>query len=177
LSSPHLEASPATTFRACSSPAPTPVKLQPAPAILSQESVHTTLSITHHTRKRPSTDPRTTHSGKHVGLYAKEVPHLRSVILVSMASCHYATKVMCPVRRKHFTSGSSLPSFGYLHCASICAIITSSYFVFTTSFGSKCSVSFSGTPLQGFPPMMCTKLVGSLNYVLAQITSNYSLQV
>jgi hypothetical protein len=61
LSSPHLEGSPATTFRACSSPAPTPVKPQPAPAILSQESVHTTLSITHHTRKRPSTSPRTTH--------------------------------------------------------------------------------------------------------------------
>jgi hypothetical protein len=49
------------TFRACPSPAPTPVKPQPAPAILSQESVHTTLSITHHTRKRPSTGPRTTH--------------------------------------------------------------------------------------------------------------------
>jgi hypothetical protein len=47
LSSPHLEASPATTFRACSSPAPTQVKPQPAPAILSQESVHTTLSNTH----------------------------------------------------------------------------------------------------------------------------------
>jgi hypothetical protein len=61
LSSPHLEASPATTFRTCSSPAPTPVKPQPAPAILSQESVHTTLSITHHTRKRPSSGPRTTH--------------------------------------------------------------------------------------------------------------------
>jgi hypothetical protein len=37
------------------------VKPQLAPAILSQESVHTTLSITHHTRKRPSTGPRTTH--------------------------------------------------------------------------------------------------------------------
>jgi hypothetical protein len=61
LSSPHLEASPATTFRACSSPAPTPVKSQPAPTILSQELVHTTLSITHHTRKRPSTGPQTTH--------------------------------------------------------------------------------------------------------------------
>jgi hypothetical protein len=61
LSSPHLEASPATTFHACSSPAPTPVKPQPALAILSQESVHTTLSITHHSRKRPSTGPRTTH--------------------------------------------------------------------------------------------------------------------
>jgi hypothetical protein len=61
LSSPHLEASPATTFRACSSPAPTPIKPHPAPAILSQESVHTTLSITYHTRKRPSTGPQTTH--------------------------------------------------------------------------------------------------------------------
>jgi hypothetical protein len=50
-----------TTFHACSSPAPTGVKPQPAPAILSQESVHTTLSITHHIRKRPSTGPRTTH--------------------------------------------------------------------------------------------------------------------
>jgi hypothetical protein len=59
--SPHLEASPTTTFHACSSPTPTPVKLQPAPAILIQESVHTTLSITHHTRKQPSTGPRTTH--------------------------------------------------------------------------------------------------------------------
>jgi hypothetical protein len=56
-----MEVSPATTFRACFSPAPTPVKPQPAPAILSQESVHTTLSITYHTRKRPSTGPRTTH--------------------------------------------------------------------------------------------------------------------
>jgi hypothetical protein len=36
LSSPHLEASPATTFRACSSPAPTPVKPQPASAILTE---------------------------------------------------------------------------------------------------------------------------------------------
>jgi hypothetical protein len=61
LSSPHLEASPATTFRACSSAAPTRVKPQPAPAILSQESVHTMLSITHHTRKRPSTGPGNTH--------------------------------------------------------------------------------------------------------------------
>jgi hypothetical protein len=59
---------PATTFRACSSPAPTPVKPQPAPAILSQESVHTMLSITHRTRKRPSTDPRTTH-GPHMDIY------------------------------------------------------------------------------------------------------------
>jgi hypothetical protein len=30
------------------------------PTILGQESVHTMLSITHHTRKRPSTGPRTT---------------------------------------------------------------------------------------------------------------------
>jgi hypothetical protein len=49
------------TFRACSSPAPTPVKPQPAPALLGQESVHTTLLITHHIRKRPSAGPRTTH--------------------------------------------------------------------------------------------------------------------
>jgi hypothetical protein len=56
-----LEASPATTFRACSAPAPTLVKPQPAPAILRQESVHTMLSIAHHTRKRPSTGPQTTH--------------------------------------------------------------------------------------------------------------------
>jgi hypothetical protein len=55
------------TIRSCSSPAPTRVKLQPAPAILSQESVHTTLSITHHTRKRPSTGPRTTH-GPQMGI-------------------------------------------------------------------------------------------------------------
>jgi hypothetical protein len=48
---PHLEASPVTTFHACSSPTPTLVKPQPARAILSQESVHTMLSITHHTRK------------------------------------------------------------------------------------------------------------------------------
>jgi hypothetical protein len=61
LSSPDLEASLAMTFRACCTPAPTPVKPQPAPAILSQESVHTTLSITHHTRKRSSTGPQTTH--------------------------------------------------------------------------------------------------------------------
>jgi hypothetical protein len=57
-----MEASPVKTFRTCSSPAPTPVKPQPAPAILSQESVHKTLSITHHTRKGPSTGPRTTHA-------------------------------------------------------------------------------------------------------------------
>jgi hypothetical protein len=49
------------TFCTCSSPAPTRVKPQPTPAILSQELVHTTLSITHHTRKRPSTGPWTTH--------------------------------------------------------------------------------------------------------------------
>jgi hypothetical protein len=61
LSSPHLEASPATTFRICFPLAPTRVKPQPAPAILSQELVHTTLSITHHTKMRPSTGPQTTH--------------------------------------------------------------------------------------------------------------------
>jgi hypothetical protein len=51
---------PTYNFHTCSSPAPTPIKLQPTPVILSQESVHTTLSITHHTMKRPSTSPRTT---------------------------------------------------------------------------------------------------------------------
>jgi hypothetical protein len=56
-----LEASPAMTFLAGSSPALTPVKPQPALVILSQKSVHKTLSNTHHTRKRPSTGPRTTH--------------------------------------------------------------------------------------------------------------------
>jgi hypothetical protein len=72
LSSPNLEASPVTTLRACSSPAPTPVKPQPAPTILSQESVHAMLSITHHTRKRPSTSPRTTHGPQHILKNAKE---------------------------------------------------------------------------------------------------------
>jgi hypothetical protein len=37
----------------------TQIKLQPSPAILGQESVHTMLSITHHTKERPSTGPRT----------------------------------------------------------------------------------------------------------------------
>jgi hypothetical protein len=50
------------TFAARSSPAPMLVKPQPAPAILSQELVHTMLLITHDTRKQPSTGPRTTHS-------------------------------------------------------------------------------------------------------------------
>jgi hypothetical protein len=67
LSSPHLEASPVATFHACASPAPTAVKPQPAPAILSQKSVHTTLSITHHTRWRTSIGPRTT-PGPHFSL-------------------------------------------------------------------------------------------------------------
>jgi hypothetical protein len=44
----------AKTFHARSSPAPTQIKPQPAPAIVGQESVHTMLSITHHTRERPS---------------------------------------------------------------------------------------------------------------------------
>jgi hypothetical protein len=47
-------------FHACSSPALTQIKPKPAPTVLSQESLHTTLSITHHTRKRPPTGPRTT---------------------------------------------------------------------------------------------------------------------
>jgi hypothetical protein len=38
------------------------IKLQPAPAILSKESIHTTLSITHHSQERPPTGPRTLQS-------------------------------------------------------------------------------------------------------------------
>jgi hypothetical protein len=49
----------AKTFRARSAPAPAQIKPQPAPAILDQESVHTMLSITHHTREQPSICPRT----------------------------------------------------------------------------------------------------------------------
>jgi hypothetical protein len=52
-------------------------KPQPAPAILSQESVHTMLSITHHTRKRPSTDPRTTHGPQSPGLVGLCMPSLQ----------------------------------------------------------------------------------------------------
>jgi hypothetical protein len=63
-------------LRACSSPAPTPVKPQPAPTILSQESVHTTLSITHHTRKRPSTGPRTTHGPRKGRNYSHRIRFL-----------------------------------------------------------------------------------------------------
>jgi hypothetical protein len=48
----------AKTFRARSSPVPSQIKQQPEPAILDQESVHTTLSITHHSKERPSTGPR-----------------------------------------------------------------------------------------------------------------------
>jgi hypothetical protein len=56
------DATQAKTFRTRSSPAPTQIKLQPAPAILDQESVHTTLLITHHTKERPSTSRRTLRS-------------------------------------------------------------------------------------------------------------------
>jgi hypothetical protein len=64
LSSPHLEATPATTFRAFSSPTPTPVKPQPAPAILSQESVH---NVVNHSSHQEATIHRssTTHSPHH----------------------------------------------------------------------------------------------------------------
>jgi hypothetical protein len=72
-----------TTFCACSSPTPTRIKPEPAPAILSQESVHTMLSITHHTRKRPSTGPRTTHGPQlsGVGTLRKKVSHSRTKCL------------------------------------------------------------------------------------------------
>jgi hypothetical protein len=54
----------AKTFRVCSSLAPTQIKSQPAPVILDQESIHTMLSITHHTRERPFTGPPTLRSSK-----------------------------------------------------------------------------------------------------------------
>jgi hypothetical protein len=40
-----------------------PIKTQSTPALLSQESVHITLSTTHHTRKRSS--PSSNHTGSH----------------------------------------------------------------------------------------------------------------
>jgi hypothetical protein len=49
----------AKTFRVCSSPTPTQIKPQLTTAILSQESVHIMLSITHTIKVRPSTSPRT----------------------------------------------------------------------------------------------------------------------
>jgi hypothetical protein len=63
----------AWTFRTHSSPAPMQIKLQPAPAILGQESVHTTLSITHHSQERPSTGPQTLQSSREP--FAREVVH------------------------------------------------------------------------------------------------------
>jgi hypothetical protein len=90
-----------TTFHASSSPAPTPVKPQPAPAILSQESVHTTLSITHHTRKRPSTGPRTTH-GPQTCLASTQVLRSRRVSSASKSlDCvvaHRSDRCSSPVR-------------------------------------------------------------------------------
>jgi hypothetical protein len=53
------------TFCAHSSPTQTQIKPQPTPAILGQESAHTTLSITHHTRERPSAGPQRHSSGYH----------------------------------------------------------------------------------------------------------------
>jgi hypothetical protein len=62
LSLHSLEATQAKTFHAHSSPAPMQIKPQPAPTILNQESVHTTLSITRHTKEQPSTGHRTLRS-------------------------------------------------------------------------------------------------------------------
>jgi hypothetical protein len=55
---PVLEPHMVLTFRTRSSPAPTQIKPQPAPTILGQESIYTMLSITHHTKERPCTNPR-----------------------------------------------------------------------------------------------------------------------
>jgi hypothetical protein len=85
-----LESSPATTFHACSSPASTPVKPQPAPAILSQESVHTTLSITHHTRKRPSIGARTPngpHTINEYTMYMKKLGVHRAHVTLGAHPC------------------------------------------------------------------------------------------
>jgi hypothetical protein len=71
LSLHSLEATQAKTFRTRSSPVPMQIKLQPAPAILGQESVHTTLSIIHHTKERPSTCPRTLQSLSWSNFYLK----------------------------------------------------------------------------------------------------------
>jgi hypothetical protein len=68
------EATQAKTFRARSSPAPTQIKPQPAPTILDQESVHTTLSITHHTKERPSTSRRTLRSS-----FIQSIPKITSM--------------------------------------------------------------------------------------------------
>jgi hypothetical protein len=87
------------TFRACSSPAPTPVKPQPASAILSQESVHTTLSITHHTRKRPSTGPRTSH-----GPHSAQSDHISKV---------QKTPPESPLRRRLDLDGLSWATIGH----------------------------------------------------------------
>jgi hypothetical protein len=62
LSLHSLEATQAKTFRARSSPAPMQIEPQPAPVILDEELVHTMLSITHHTKERPSTSCRTLRS-------------------------------------------------------------------------------------------------------------------
>ena len=59
LSLHYSEATLAKTFRACSSPATTQTKPHRPPAVLGQELVHTTLSITHHTRSNLSTSTRT----------------------------------------------------------------------------------------------------------------------
>jgi hypothetical protein len=101
LSSPHLEASPAMTFRACSSPAPTPFKPQPEPAILSQESVHTTLSITHHTRKQPSTGPRTTHGPQSLeAAHRCEAPGGRGSVHRSSTAANRAVAFSTPASGK-----------------------------------------------------------------------------
>jgi hypothetical protein len=98
LSSPHPEASPASTFRACSSPAPTLVKSQHAPAILSQESVHTTLSIPHHTRRRPSTGPRTTHGPQEATLVKEHAQPLGTTVHPKSPCCKEATSITSSVQ-------------------------------------------------------------------------------
>jgi hypothetical protein len=52
----------AKIFRVRSPPAQMQIKPQPIHVIFGKEFVHTTLSITHHTRERPSIGPRTVRS-------------------------------------------------------------------------------------------------------------------
>jgi hypothetical protein len=61
------------------------IKSQPTPAILGQESVHTTLSITHHTKERPSTGPQSFNDGQE--FIAKEMRKIKRRASISKDKC------------------------------------------------------------------------------------------
>jgi hypothetical protein len=69
-----------------SSPAPTQIKPQLAPAILGQESVHTMLSTTHHSQERPSTGPRTLQSSASRSIRRKRSPRAIATTTTSSAA-------------------------------------------------------------------------------------------